>query len=222
MSVEHLDTRLPPVRLAGRALAAGAVAAAGVQTAQGLCTVQASGQTGASGWLEAGAVDISTFYALFSATCFTLVGLWWGVIQRSTRWVRDPAQRRAIGGVYLAFLLPGLMGLFAQVGGVENSLVWRLSFVLIAAVGSVTTARLFAVDKDLGVRSIRAGAAAIYALVVIIGAFPQFAGVLGLQGLQAEALLLVILVALGHALVWRFMVHDATAEQPQPRTPSRD
>ena len=26
------------------------------------------------------AVDINTFYALFSATCFTLLGLWWGVV----------------------------------------------------------------------------------------------------------------------------------------------
>jgi hypothetical protein len=54
-------------------------------------------------------MNVSIFYALFSATCFTLVGLWWGVVQRNTRWVRDPVQRRAIGGVYLAFLLPALM-----------------------------------------------------------------------------------------------------------------
>ncbi|MEP7333095.1 MAG: hypothetical protein ABI692_13505 [Terracoccus sp.] len=47
-------------------------------------------------------MNVSTFYALFSATCFTLVGLWWGVVQRDIRWVRDPAQRRAIVGVYLA------------------------------------------------------------------------------------------------------------------------
>jgi hypothetical protein len=58
--------------------------------------------------------------------------LWWGVVQRNTRWVRDPVQRRAIGGVYLAFLLMALMGLFAQVGGVADPLVWRLSFILIA------------------------------------------------------------------------------------------
>ena len=25
-------------------------------------------------------MDVSTFYALFSATCFTLVGLWWNVV----------------------------------------------------------------------------------------------------------------------------------------------
>ncbi len=28
-------------------------------------------------------MDVSTFYALFSATCFTLVGLWWTVVERN-------------------------------------------------------------------------------------------------------------------------------------------
>lgn len=31
-------------------------------------------------------MDISTFYALFSATCFTLLGLWWNVIQNNPEW----------------------------------------------------------------------------------------------------------------------------------------
>jgi hypothetical protein len=154
-------------------------------------------------------VNVSTFYALFSATCFTLVGLWWGVIQRDTRWVRNPSQRRTIGGVYLAFLLPALMGLFAQVGGTRDQVVWRLSFILIAAIGVVATLRLLATDDAPGVRSLRAGTAGIYALVAIIGAFPELAHVLGLRAIQAEALLLALLVALGHALVWRFLVHDS-------------
>ena len=167
-------------------------------------------------------MNVSTFYALFSATCFTLVGLWWSVVQRDTRWVRDPAQRRAIGGVYLAFLLPALMGLFAQVGGVEDPLIWRFSFIVIAAVGLAVTLRLLATDDDVSVRSIRAGAAGVYALVAIIGTFPQVVDVLGLRAIQAEALLLVLLVALGHALVWRFLVHGSTAEDSQDRTPSSE
>ena len=61
-------------------------------------------------------MDVSTFYALFSATCLALVGFWWGVVQANPSWLRDPGRRSAVGGVYLSFLLPGLMGLFAQVG----------------------------------------------------------------------------------------------------------
>lgn len=165
-------------------------------------------------------MNVSTFYALFSATCFTLVGLWWGVVQRDLRWAHDPAQRRAVGGVYLAFLLPALMGLFAQVGGADDPFVWRLSFIVIAAVGLAVTLRLLATDDDVGVRSIRAGAVGVYAVVAVIGTFPQLADGFGLRAIQAEALLLVLLVALGHALVWRFLVHGSTAEDSQNRTPS--
>jgi hypothetical protein len=164
---------------------------------------------------EEAPVNVSTFYALFSATCFTLVGLWWGVVQRNTRWVGDPVQRRAVGGVYLAFLLPALMGLFAQVGGPQEQVVWRLSFILIAVIGVVATLRLLATDDAPGVTSMRAGATGIYALVAIIGAFPGLADALGLQAIQAEALLLVLLVALGHALVWRFLVLDSVQDEGQ-------
>ncbi len=160
-------------------------------------------------------MNVSTFYALFSATCFTLVGLWWGVVQRDTHWVRQPVRRRAVGGVYLAFLLPALMGLFAQVGDVEDQLIWRVSFVLIAGVGLVATGRLLATDDDPGATSIRAGAAGVYVLIAVLGTFPGLADVVGLRPIQAEALLLVLLVALGHALVWHFLVHDTVeAEGP--------
>jgi cellobiose-specific phosphotransferase system component IIC len=154
-------------------------------------------------------MDVSTFYALFSAACFTLVGLWWGVIQRDLGWATDLARRRAVAGVYLAFLLPALMGLFAQVGGVQTPAVWRVSFVVIALVGCLTTARLLSQEDDRAVAAVRAGAVAVYAMVALLGAFPGIAGAFGLQAIQAEALLLVLLVALGHALVWRFLVQGA-------------
>ncbi len=55
-------------------------------------------------------MDVSTFYALFSATCFTLTGLWWSVVEKHRHWLSDPGMRRRVGSVYLAFLLPALMG----------------------------------------------------------------------------------------------------------------
>ena len=77
-------------------------------------------------------MDVSTFYALFSATCFTLTGLWWSVVEKHRDWLRIPAMRRRVGSVYLSFLLPALMGLFAQIGGSESPAFWRVSFVVIA------------------------------------------------------------------------------------------
>lgn len=163
-------------------------------------------------------MDVSTFYALFSATCFTLLGLWWSVVQRHEEWLRNEEQRAVVGGVYLSFLLPALMGLFAQVGGTETPLIWRISFVGIAIVGGVSTLRLL--------RRSRGGTGpqgplmrhqwvvvVVYALVAVIGAVPELAP-FGVTPIQAEAVLLILLVLMAHGLVWEFMVSAADEESP--------
>lgn len=157
-------------------------------------------------------MDVSTFYALFSATCFTLTGLWWNVVRARSDWTADSAMRRTIGGIYLSFLLPALMGLFAQVGGTESPIMWRMSFIVIAVIGGISMLRLVsragADGTPTAVRWTQAGTAVVYALIAVIGVAPQLGAHLGLTGIQVEALLLITLVALGHALVWRFMVTD--------------
>ncbi|WP_030864780.1 hypothetical protein [Streptomyces sp. NRRL F-2747] len=158
-------------------------------------------------------MDVSTFYALFSATCFTLVGLWWNVVQSHAAWMGDPSLRRVVGGIYLSFLLPALMGLFAQVGGTEQPQVWRAAFVALSLVGCVCTLRLLARSRDdRFVTWQQAGAALLYALIAVVGARPELARHLGLHPIQAEALLLIGLIVLGHALVWRFMAGEGRAE----------
>ena len=161
-------------------------------------------------------MDVSTFYALFSTTCFTLTGLWWNVVRARRDWTANPAMRRTIGGIYLSFLLPALMGLFAQVGGTENPLLWRSSFVVVAIVGGVSMVRLVAQARGdrtpRSVRWIQLGAVVLYAAVAVVGVAPQLVTTFGLTGIQVEALLLIGLVALGHALVWRFLVTDDVSE----------
>ncbi|MFJ3922233.1 hypothetical protein [Streptomyces sp. NPDC090022] len=157
-------------------------------------------------------MDVSTFYALFSATCFTLVGLWWNVVQSHADWMREPALRRVVGGIYLSFLLPALMGLFAQVGGTEQPQIWRGAFVVLALIGCVCTLQLLARSRgDRFVAGQQAGATLLYALIAVVGAFPELAGHIGLRPIQAEALLLIGLIVLGHALVWRFMAGEGRA-----------
>jgi hypothetical protein len=126
-------------------------------------------------------VDVSTFYALFSATCFTLTGLWWSVIERHRHWHTDPAMRRRVGAVYVAFLLPALMGLFAQVGGAKSPGFWW-------------------------------GSVVVYGVIAVVGAVPEIARGLGVTPLQAEATLLILLVALAHGLVWEFMTRPGHEE----------
>lgn len=169
-------------------------------------------------------MDVSTFYALFSATCFTLLGLWWSVVQRHEHWMLDPARRRVVGGIYLAFLLPAVMGLFAQVGGTDQPVIWRTSFVLVALIGGVSTIRLLRAQRQVAVL---AGplmrhqwvVAVIYGLVAVVGLAPELAQPLGLTAIQAEAVLLILLVILAHGLVWEFMIGAAeTAPADRPPT----
>lgn len=165
-------------------------------------------------------MDVSTFYALFSATCFTLVGLWWSVVQKHEAWLRSPTGRRDAGGIYLAFLLPALMGLFAQVGGTTNPHIWRVSFVVIAVIGCWSTLRLLQrsrADGDAGAFAHhRWIAAVIYAAIAVLGVAPELVRPLGVTPLQAEATLLILLVTLGHWLVWEFMTHS----EPEPESES--
>jgi len=160
-------------------------------------------------------MDVSTFYALFSATCFTLVGLWWNVVSSRPAWMSDPDLRRSVGGVYATFLLPAMMGLFAQVGGTANPHVWRASFVVIAVVGAVSTVSLLARSGDRSAVPLRVAAGLIYVVVAVVGVRPEIVDGLDLSPVQAEALLLILLVGLGHALAWRFMADNPT-DPPAP------
>jgi hypothetical protein len=160
-------------------------------------------------------MDITTFYALFSATCFALLGFWWQLLQGNPEWLRHPDTRPAVGGVYLALLLPALMGLFAQVGGDATTTVWRISFVGIALVGMVTTFRALPHSRRTAVDDTptRVATVVIYALIAFVGVFPEVGKVLHLRPIQVEAILLILLVLSAHGLVWRFM----TAEPAEGR-----
>ena len=155
-------------------------------------------------------MDSSTFYALFSATCFVSLGFWWNLLQANPHWLRDPATRTAVGGVYLAFLLPGLMGLFAQVGQAGSTPFWRVSFVVVAAVGLVATLRALPHSGRSGVddRPHRIAAVVLYAIVGVVGVVPEVGKQFSLTGIQVEAILLSLLVLLAHGLVWRFMTME--------------
>jgi uncharacterized membrane protein len=157
-------------------------------------------------------MDVSTFYALFSATCFTLVGLWWNVVQSHPDWMRAPALRRVVGGIYLSFLLPALMGLFAQVGGPDQPEIWRAAFIALAVIGCACTLRLLSRTRTTRFLTLHQTAATIlYALIALVGAFPDLSHHLNLRPIQTEALILITLITLAHALTWHFMTGEGRA-----------
>jgi len=159
-------------------------------------------------------MDLASFYALMSITCFTLVGLWWTVLERHPEWKADPQRRKLAGGVYLSFLLPGLMSTFAQVDA-GNPLVWRSSFTLAAVIGLANTVRLLGVDRGEQrgpFRRFRWVVAVIYAAIVVLALFPALATAMGGTPLQSAAIALILLVVLAHGLAWEFMMEPD--EQP--------
>ena len=147
---------------------------------------------------ETDPMDVSTFYALFSATCFTLVGLWWNVVSTRPRGCATPELRRAVGGIYAAFLLPAMMGLFAQVGGTKNPEVWRASFVVIAVVGAISTVALLVAGRDQrSAAPLLVGPAWSTWSSRSSGRDPSWREQLDLRPIEAEALLLILLVGIG-------------------------
>lgn len=143
-----------------------------------------------------------------AVTCFTLVGLWWTVVAKHPEWKVDRRRRKLAGGVYLSFLLPGLMSTFAQVDP-SNPVIWRVSFGLTSVIGLVSTVTILRLDRT-GIRGPfrrhRWLVAVLYLLVLLLGVFPSLAGLIGLTALQAASLALIGLIVLGHGLAWEFMM----------------
>jgi uncharacterized membrane-anchored protein len=159
-------------------------------------------------------MDIQSFYALMAATCFGLVGLWWNVVRAKPEWTKDAQLRTLAGGVYLSFLIPGLMSLVAQVSD-GSPLIWRVAFGLAAGMGIYYTTRLIrktrgAAPKTSFYRN-RWGAVVIYVFILIFALLPGLALFIGLLPLQMEAILLAGLILIAHGLAWDFL----TAPTPE-------
>lgn len=157
-------------------------------------------------------MDIATFYAVTSATCFTLVGLWWSVVKSKPEWFQDEVTRRLAGGVYASFLIPGLMSMGAQIGGTSQPLLWQLIFIVAGGLGIYSSWRLMQktnVAERYGPFSKNRWAVpALYGIVILFALFPGLARLIGLQPLQMEGLLVTMLILIAHMLTWEFMTYS--------------
>ena len=158
---------------------------------------------------------MDAFYQTVAGFCFTLLGLWWAVVQfRHAEWMNDLSQRRAAYSVHLSFLVPGIMSLGAMIAG-EVKILWRLVFIVSCAFGIL--AMLFLAGraspgegKRQGGFFIRQGrwvTIGLYALIAVVAAWPSLVGVFGssLKPLQVEGLLLTLLVFVGVSVAWDFL-----------------
>lgn len=164
----------------------------------------AFGDTRAMLTLAAAAVD--DFYKTVSTISFTLLGLWWIVIQlKYKEGGGDARRRRHAYTVSLYFLLPGVMALVSAINS-DLSLLWRLAFGITALLGMAEVVLYATTDgiKTRGASGLRILGVALYALIAAFAIRPALTGDLGL-GLaprEAEAILVGLLIVVGVHLAW--------------------
>ena len=158
-------------------------------------------------------MDLSAFYSLLAGTSFTLVGLWWVVVQSRPAWRADADRRRLAAGTYISFLLPGLMATLAQISP-DTPLLWRISFGSCALVGLWSTVGLLRRERSAAVvgtfRRFRWVALVLHLATLVLGVAPELARAAGFTPLIVGGVLLVLLVVLAHGLTWDFLM------EPEP------
>ena len=154
---------------------------------------------------------LTDFYIAFGTVCFTLLGLWLVVVQtRHAEWRGVAIYRRRAYGVALHFSLPGLMSLLALVDAASMTL-WRVSFAVVAAGGAIVLLLVRGSLPGAVGRAAYLAAIALYALIAVIAAVPGLVADVGLsaRAVQAEAVLLTILVFFGVNVAWLLLFEEA-------------
>lgn len=157
-------------------------------------------------------MDANAFYALFSTTCFALVGLWWNAVAARIKSFKETRMKKNATGVYFSFLIPGMMGLGAQVTGAENSL-WRAVFVIGAIAGIfawVNMIRNSPKTENPGFfHRNRWLVVALYA-IILIGSLgmDKLALSLTIKPIQVEAFMMCLLVLAGHGMSWETLMME--------------
>ncbi|MEX2236925.1 MAG: hypothetical protein WEB00_05235 [Dehalococcoidia bacterium] len=165
---------------------------------------------------------METFYATLAQISFTVLGLWWVVVQFKYReWTRNKARALLAYNVSLYFLLPGVMSL-ASLIDTDTSTLWRLGFGLSAACGAAASAFLLRQDTPGPAAAVLFNVSAIvtlaiYGLIALFAVYPDLAGDLGLdlEPIQVEGVLATLLLVVGVNFAW-FIFTGFTEEEDLP------
>ena len=150
---------------------------------------------------------LDTFYSTVSQLCFALLGLWWVVVQfKHEEWMSQPGMRRMAYSISLYFLLPGLMCLVSLLSA-DAKILWRLGFGMAGALGAVDSAYMLVKGDASAAPTGWLGVARwivvlLYVLIVLIAFAPQLGQLVGLQPLEAEGVLVALMVFLGVNFAW--------------------
>jgi hypothetical protein len=155
-----------------------------------------------------------TFYQALAGISFTLLGLWFAVLQFGHGGWRSDGERHRSGlHIALHFFLPGMASLAAMLGaGTSGGLVWRLAFVVAGTVGLVEALSFLTArggPRALAGRTLRALDPVLYAFMIAAAFVPPEA--FALTPLQIEGMATGSLFMVGLCFVW---LAFAEAEAP--------
>lgn len=160
------------------------------------------------------------FYQTIAQLCFTLLGLWWIVLQTKYReWIGDSDRRRTATNISFYFLLPGSMSLLSLLSTGVPAL-WRTAFTTASFLGAVETVlllrRIQAKNGRLSVLTIaRSAGLVLYILVALIAIIPTLTNLFGVTPLLVTGTALTLLVVLGVTLAWSFFMEPIPGDLPQ-------
>ncbi len=170
--------------------------------------------------------QLETFYQTVSQVCFTLLGFWLIVLQtKYQEWSGKRERRRMIVNISLYFLLPGTMSLLAMLA-IQATAIWRVAFVGTSVLGAVES--VFMV-RNLQQREhsywvailVRAIELVLFALIAVVGLFPDLFRVAGLTPLTVAGVLLTLTVVGGIALMWIYLISPVDASEPSAASNER-
>jgi hypothetical protein len=133
-------------------------------------------------------------------------------------WSGKSERRRMIVNISLYFLLPGTMSLLAMLA-IQATAIWRVAFVVTSVLG--------AVESVFMVRSLQQAARpywvaillrgielVLFALIAVVGLFPNLFRFAGLTPLAVAGVLLTLIVVGGIALMWIYLIAPVDESEP--------
>src|SRR5215210_5466194 len=119
---------------------------------------------------------LDTFYSTTAAIAFTLLGLWWVIVEfKHQEWMKNPSYRRLSYNISLYFILPGTMSLMSLLS-TEAKFLWRIAFSTAGLLGLVETIYVLVATRgtagpSLVIRIGWWGAALLYGLIAPLATF---------------------------------------------------
>lgn len=166
-------------------------------------------------------MDTTAFYTAGSALCFTLLGFWWVAVQfRHAELTADVASRRFVFLVSLHFIVPGFVSLASLLA---EGPMWRVMFAIAGITGAaaaVAGMRAARAKPHLlgGLNGLAWLGVPIYGLLTLVALAPDIPRTaLGLEPLQVEGLLLLVILLIGILLAWSVFTAPPPASGPDGR-----